>query len=123
MYTINRLIKRGRTKKHSKKNNKIMIGKPQRKAIVTQIRIEKPRKPNSASRKVASIRFSNKQSTTVYIPGEGHNLQEHSIVIVRGARINDLTGIHCKAIRGVEGLDAVNNRKQGRSRYGTSKNK
>lgn len=121
MYTINRLIRGARSKKKTKKYNKVMMGLPQRKAIVTQVRIEKPRKPNSASRKVANIRFNNKQTTTAYIPGEGHNLQEHSIVVVCGTRINDLTGIRCMTIRGLESLAAVANRKQGRSRYGASK--
>lgn len=99
----------------------MLAGKPQRKAVCVALKIVKPRKPNSASRKVAKIRFSNGKSTVAYIPGEGHNLQEHALILIRGKGVSDLPGVRYVAVRGALDLAGVNNRKTSRSRYGTRK--
>jgi len=96
---------------------------PQRKAVCLRIYTRKPKKPNSAIRKVAKVRLTNNREVIVYIPGEGHNLQEHSVVLVRGGRTPDLPGVKYKLVRGVLDLPGIEKRRQGRSKYGTKKQK
>jgi small subunit ribosomal protein S12 len=96
-------------------------GAPQKRGVCTQVRTMTPKKPNSALRKVARVRLSNGIEVTAYIPGEGHNLQEHSVVLIRGGRVKDLPGVRYHIVRGTLDAQGVNNRKQGRSKYGTKK--
>jgi small subunit ribosomal protein S12 len=107
----------------SGKGRKKKVAAPQRRGVCTRVYTTTPKKPNSALRKVARVRLSNGIEVTAYIPGEGHNLQEHSIVLVRGGRVKDLPGVRYKIIRGALDTQAVKNRKQARSRYGTKKDK
>ncbi|HEY0604174.1 MAG TPA: 30S ribosomal protein S12 [Herpetosiphonaceae bacterium] len=97
-------------------------GAPQKRGVCTQVRTMTPKKPNSALRKVARVRLSNGIEVTAYIPGESHNLQEHSVVLIRGGRVKDLPGVRYHIVRGTLDAQGVNNRKQGRSKYGTKKN-
>ena len=97
-------------------------GAPQKRGVCTQVKTMTPKKPNSALRKVARVRLSNGIEVTAYIPGEGHNLQEHSVVLIRGGRVKDLPGVRYHIVRGTLDTQGVNNRKQGRSKYGTKKN-
>lgn len=97
-------------------------GSPQKRGVCTQVRTVTPKKPNSALRKVARVRLTNGIEVTAYIPGEGHSLQEHSVVLVRGGRVKDLPGVRYHIVRGALDATGVNNRKQGRSKYGTRKN-
>lgn len=97
-------------------------GAPQKRGVCTQVKTVTPKKPNSALRKVARVRLSNNMEVTAYIPGEGHNLQEHSVVLIRGGRVKDLPGVRYHIVRGTLDAQGVNNRKQGRSKYGTKKN-
>jgi small subunit ribosomal protein S12 len=97
-------------------------GSPQKRGVCTQVRTMTPKKPNSALRKIARVRLSNGIEVTAYIPGEGHNLQEHSVVLIRGGRVKDLPGVRYHIVRGALDAQGVNNRKQGRSKYGTKKN-
>ena len=97
-------------------------GSPQKRGVCTQVRTQTPKKPNSALRKVARVRLVNGIEVTAYIPGEGHSLQEHSVVLVRGGRVKDLPGVRYHIVRGALDSTGVNNRKQGRSKYGTRKN-
>src|SRR3712207_4844030 len=97
-------------------------GSPQKRGVCTQVKTMTPKKPNSALRKVARVRLSNGIEVTAYIPGEGHNLQEHSVVLIRGGRVKDLPGVRYHIVRGTLDAQGVNNRKQGRSKYGTKKN-
>ena len=118
MPTINQLVKRGR-KSVKKKGKSLALQKsPQKKGVCVSVRTLTPKKPNSALRKVARVRLSNGKMVTAYIPGEGHNLQEHSIVLVRGGRIKDLPGVKYHIIRGTLDTAGVEGRKQSRSRYG-----
>jgi len=119
--TFNQLIKIGR--KNKKKRNRVaaLQGQPQKKGVCTKVYTTKPKKPNSAIRKVAKIRLSTGKYIISYIPGEGHNLQEHSVVLVRGGRVKDLPGVKFKVIRGKFDLLGVLNRKKSRSLYGTKK--
>lgn len=119
MATLSQLIKKPRSKKSTPKKARLLAGSPQRKAVCTKVYIQTPKKPNSAKRKVAKLRLSNGTRTIAYIPGEGHNLQEHSVVLVRGGRTKDLPGIKYKIIRGVLDFEGLKNRKQARSKYGT----
>jgi small subunit ribosomal protein S12 len=96
-------------------------GAPQKRGVCTQVRTMTPKKPNSALRKIARVRLSNLMEVTAYIPGEGHNLQEHSVVLIRGGRVKDLPGVRYHIIRGALDAGGVNNRKQGRSKYGAKK--
>jgi len=96
-------------------------GSPQKRGVCTQVRTMTPKKPNSALRKIARVRLSNNMEVTAYIPGEGHNLQEHSVVLIRGGRVKDLPGVRYHIIRGALDARGVDNRKQGRSKYGTKK--
>jgi small subunit ribosomal protein S12 len=123
MTTLNQLIKKPRLKKTRKKKTRLLEGSPQRKAVCTKVFIQTPKKPNSAKRKVAKLRFSNGTRTIAYIPGEGHNLQEHSVVLIRGGGAKDLPGVKYKMIRGKYDLVSIKNRVQGRSKYGTKKAK
>ena len=121
MPTINQLVrKRRRTaKKHSKAP--VLNKCPQRRGVCLQVKTMTPKKPNSALRKIARVRLSNGKEVTVYIPGEGHSLQEHSIVLVRGGRVRDLPGVRYQVVRGTLDTLGVTDRKQSRSRYGAKK--
>ena len=134
MPTINQLVRHGRTKKNSKinsialrssynarKRRSVATNNPQKRGVCVIVKTVTPRKPNSALRKVARVRLSNRAEITAYIPGEGHNLQEHSIVLVRGGRVKDLAGVKYHIVRGVLDAKGVDGRKQGRSKYGTKR--
>lgn len=123
MPTINQLIrkKRGTTSKRNK--SPALSACPQRRGVCLQVKTKTPRKPNSALRKVAWVRLSNGQEVIAYIPGEGHNLQEHSIVLVRGGRVKDLPGVRYHIVRGSLDTAAVKDRKQSRSKYGAKRPK
>jgi small subunit ribosomal protein S12 len=123
MPTINQLVRKGRKKVLEKKKTPSLDGCPQKRGVCLQVRTMTPKKPNSALRKIARVRLSNKKEVTVYIPGEGHNLQEHSIVLVRGGRVRDLPGVRYHIIRGALDTMGVDDRKRGRSKYGTKKAK
>ena len=123
MPTINQLIRQGR-KRVLKKNKAPALGNsPQKRGVCTRVYTTTPKKPNSALRKVARVRLTNGIEVTAYIPGEGHNLQEHSIVMIRGGRVKDLPGVRYHIIRGTLDTSGVNDRKRGRSKYGTKKPK
>ena len=123
MPTINQLVRKGR-KKHKKKSKSPVLDKcPQKRGVCLIVRTQTPKKPNSALRKIARIRLSNGKEITAYIPGEGHNLQEHSIVMVRGGRVRDLPGVKYHVVRGVLDCAGVEGRKQSRSKYGTKASK
>ena len=123
MPTINQLIRSGR-KKVEKKNKAPALGSsPQKRGVCTRVYTTTPKKPNSALRKVARVRLTNGIEVTAYIPGEGHNLQEHSIVLIRGGRVKDLPGVRYHIIRGALDCLGVDGRKRGRSKYGAKKPK
>ena len=119
--TINQLVRKGRQNKSSKTSTPALKGSPQRRGVCTRVYTTTPKKPNSALRKVARVKLTSQIEVTAYIPGEGHNLQEHSIVLVRGGRVRDLPGVRYKIIRGALDTQGVKNRKQARSRYGAKK--
>jgi len=121
--TINQLVRKGRQDKTTKVSTPALKGSPQRRGVCTRVYTTTPKKPNSALRKVARVRLTSGIEVTAYIPGEGHNLQEHSIVLVRGGRVKDLPGVRYKIIRGSLDTQGVKNRKQARSRYGAKKEK
>ncbi len=121
MPTVQQLIRQGRKPKPKKEKTPGLAGAPQRRGVCTRVYTVTPKKPNSALRKVARIRLSSGVEVTAYIPGEGHNLQEHSIVLVRGGRVKDLPGVRYKVIRGTLDAAAVSGRRQARSRYGTKR--
>ena len=121
--TIQQLVRKGRTDKVSKNKTPALKGSPQRRGVCTRVYTTTPKKPNSALRKVARVRLSSGIEVTAYIPGVGHNLQEHSMVLVRGGRVKDLPGVRYKIIRGSLDTQGVKNRKQARSRYGAKKEK
>jgi len=121
--TINQLVRHNRVKVKSKSKSPALQGCPQKRGVCTRVYTTTPKKPNSALRKVARVRLSNGIEVTAYIPGEGHNLQEHSIVLVRGGRVKDLPGVRYHIIRGTLDAAGVADRKQGRSKYGTKKAK
>ena len=123
MPTIQQLVRKGRTDKTKASATPALKGSPQRRGVCTRVYTTTPKKPNSALRKVARVRLSSGIEVTAYIPGEGHNLQEHSRVLVRGGRVKDLPGVRYKIIRGALDTQAVKNRKQARSRYGAKKEK
>ncbi len=123
MPTIQQLVRKGRTDKASKTKTPALKGSPQRRGVCTRVYTTTPKKPNSALRKVARVKLSNGIEVTAYIPGEGHNLQEHSRVLVRGGRVKDLPGVRYKTVRGALDTQAVKNRKQARSQYGAKKGK
>ena len=137
MPTINQLVRKGRTPKKNKSGAPALLfsfnshtgrlrkvtgrGSPQKRGVCTQVRTQTPKKPNSALRKVARVRLTNGIEVTAYIPGEGHSLQEHSVVLIRGGRIKDLPGVRYHIIRGALDSQGVAGRKRGRSKYGTRK--
>ncbi len=121
MPTIQQLVRNGRKSKPAKGKTPALKGSPQRRGVCTRVYTHTPKKPNSALRKVARVRLTSGIEVTAYIPGEGHNLQEHSIVLVRGGRVKDLPGVRYKVIRGSLDASGVSERKQARSRYGTKK--
>ena len=121
--TIQQLVRKGRQDKVSKSKTPALKGSPQRRGVCTRVYTTTPKKPNSALRKVARVRLSSGIEVTAYIPGVGHNLQEHSIVLVRGGRVKDLPGVRYKIIRGALDTQGVKGRKQARSRYGAKKEK
>ncbi len=121
MPTINQLVRKGRKKQIQKTKAPALKNCPQKKGICTRVYTSTPKKPNSALRKVARVRLRNGFEVTAYIPGEGHNLNEHSVVLVRGGRVKDLPGVRYHIIRGVEDTSGVDGRKQGRSKYGTKR--
>lgn len=123
MPTINQLIRKPRTVQPSRTKSPVLEGCPQKRGVCLLVKTTTPKKPNSALRKVARVRLSNGKEITAYIPGEGHNLQEHSIVLVRGGRVRDLPGVRYKIIRGVLDCLGVAKRKQARSRYGAKRPK
>ncbi|HHE04479.1 MAG TPA: 30S ribosomal protein S12 [candidate division WOR-3 bacterium] len=123
MPTINQLVKYGRKKVKRKTKSPALQGSPQKRGVCTRVYTTTPKKPNSALRKVARVRLSNGYEVTSYIPGEGHNLQEHSVVLIRGGRVKDLPGVRYHIIRGVLDSSGVEGRKKSRSLYGTKKSK
>ena len=123
MPTISQLIRKGRGKKVRRNKSPALQRCPQRRGVCLQVKTKTPKKPNSALRKVAWVRLSNGQEIIAYIGGEGHNLQEHSIVLVRGGRVKDLPGVRYHIVRGTLDTAAVKDRKQGRSLYGAKKPK
>ena len=116
--TINQLVKQGRFQARAKTKSPALKGAPQRRGVCVRVYTTTPKKPNSALRKVARVRLTNGMEVTTYIPGVGHNLQEHSIVLVRGGRVKDLPGVRYHIVRGTLDTQGVQNRKQGRSKYG-----
>ena len=123
MTTINQLVRKSRKRKVDKNNVPALEGKPQKRGVCTRVYTTTPKKPNSALRKVARVRLTNGYEVTSYIGGEGHNLQEHSVVLIRGGRVKDLPGVRYHLIRGTLDCSGVNDRKHGRSKYGTKKPK
>lgn len=123
MPTINQLVRKGRGGRELQSSTPALKGSPQRRGVCTRVYTTTPKKPNSALRKVARVRLSSGTEITAYIPGEGHNLQEHSIVLVRGGRVKDLPGVRYKIVRGSLDTQGVKGRKQARSRYGAKKEK
>ncbi len=123
MPTINQLIKHGREKRVEKSKTPIMAQCPQKRGVCLSVSTTSPKKPNSALRKIARVRLTNKQEGTVYIPGEGHNLNEHSSVLIRGGRVRDLPGVRYHIIRGALDTAGVAKRKQARSKYGAKRPK
>ncbi|MCL4448806.1 MAG: 30S ribosomal protein S12 [Actinobacteria bacterium] len=123
MPTISQLVRKGRSKKRSKTKTPALKGAPQRRGVCTRVYTATPKKPNSALRKVARVRLTSGIEVTAYIPGMGHNLQEHSIVLVRGGRVKDLPGVRYKVVRGALDSVGVADRGQSRSRYGAKKEK
>ncbi|MFQ6618133.1 MAG: 30S ribosomal protein S12 [Fidelibacterota bacterium] len=123
MPTINQLVRKGRQRIKSKTSAPALKGCPQKRGVCTRVYTTTPKKPNSALRKVARVRLTNNIEVTAYIPGEGHNLQEHSIVLIEGGRVKDLPGVRYHIIRGTLDASGVADRKRSRSRYGTKKPK
>jgi len=135
--TVSQLVRKGRTPSHKKskapdlqfayntlRQRRLKLkGAPQKRGVCTQVRTMTPKKPNSALRKICRVRLSNGRDVTAYIPGEGHNLQEHSVVLIRGGRVKDLPSVKYHVIRGTLDAAGVNNRKQGRSKYGAKRSK
>ena len=123
MPTINQLVRKPRKSKQERSKRPALEGNPQKRGVCTRVYTTTPRKPNSALRKVARIRLTNGFEVTSYIPGEGHNLQEHSVVMIRGGRVKDLPGVRYHIIRGTLDTQGVNDRKQRRSKYGAKRPK
>ena len=123
MPTINQLVRNGRKSTGKKTNSPALQSCPQKRGVCTRVMTITPKKPNSALRKVARVRLSNGIEVTAYIPGVGHNLQEHSVVCIRGGRVKDLPGVRYHIVRGLKDTLGVDGRKQGRSKYGTKKPK
>ncbi len=123
MPTINQLVRKGRQTKVVKTSTPALKGSPQRRGVCTRVYTTTPKKPNSALRKVARVRLTNQLEVTAYIPGEGHNLQEHSIVLIRGGRVKDLPGVRYHVVRGTLDAVGVAKRNQSRSKYGAKRPK
>jgi small subunit ribosomal protein S12 len=123
MPTINQLIRKGRKLIKGKTKSPALKSSPQRRGVCLQVKTQTPKKPNSALRKIARVRLTNNIEVTAYIPGEGHNLQEHSIVMVRGGRVKDLPGVRYHIVRGILDTQGVANRKRSRSKYGAKRPK
>ena len=123
MPTIQQLVRKGRVRKLEKSNVPALNSCPQRRGVCTRVYTQTPKKPNSALRKVARVRLTSGHEVTAYIGGEGHNLQEHSIVLIRGGRVKDLPGVRYHIVRGTLDTSGVKDRKQGRSKYGVKKEK
>ncbi len=123
MPTINQLVRKGRRKPTYKSKSPVLESCPQKRGVCLQVKTMTPKKPNSALRKIARVRLSNGKEITAYIPGEGHNLQEHSIVLVRGGRVKDLPGVRYHIIRGVLDTVGVESRRRSRSKYGQKRPK
>ncbi len=123
MPTISQLVRKGRTRVKKKTKAPALRGNPQKRGVCVVVRTETPKKPNSALRKVARVRLTNGMEVTAYIPGIGHNLQEHSVVLIRGGRVKDLPGVRYHVIRGALDAAGTADRKRGRSKYGTKKPK
>jgi small subunit ribosomal protein S12 len=123
MPTINQLVRKGRKRIKKKTNTPALKGSPQKRGVCTRVYTSTPKKPNSALRKVARVRLTTGIEVTAYIPGIGHNLQEHSVVLVRGGRVKDLPGVRYHIVRGTLDTLGVEDRKQGRSKYGSKKPK
>ena len=123
MPTVNQLVRQGRVAKRPKSKVPALAGSPQKRGVCTRVYTSTPKKPNSALRKVARVRLTNGIEVTTYIPGVGHNLQEHSIVLIRGGRVKDLPGVRYHVVRGALDTAGVANRKQSRSKYGAKRPK
>ena len=123
MPTVNQLVRQGRKQSRKKSSAPALKNSPQKRGVCTRVWTITPKKPNSALRKVARVRLTNGMEVTAYIPGIGHNLQEHSIVLIRGGRVKDLPGVRYHVIRGTMDTAGVENRKQGRSKYGAKRPK
>ncbi|MCD4828742.1 MAG: 30S ribosomal protein S12 [Candidatus Cloacimonetes bacterium] len=123
MPTINQLVRKGRKRIHKKVKNRALMACPQRRGVCTRVYTTTPKKPNSALRKVARVRLVNGFEVTAYIPGEGHNLQEHSLVLIRGGRVRDLPGVRYHIIRGALDTAGVESRTNSRSKYGAKRPK
>lgn len=123
MPTINQLVRKGRKQVRRKSKSPVLQGNPQKRGVCLAVKTQTPKKPNSALRKIARVRLSNGREITAYIGGEGHNLQEHSIVLVRGGRVRDLPGVRYHIVRGTLDCSGVEGRKQQRSKYGQKKTK
>ncbi len=123
MPTINQLVRSGRRKVRTRSKSPVLESCPQKRGVCLVVKTTTPKKPNSALRKIARVRLSNGREVTAYIPGEGHNLQEHSIVLIRGGRVRDLPGVRYHIIRGTMDSAGVDGRKQQRSKYGVKKGK
>ncbi|WP_456399221.1 30S ribosomal protein S12 [Mesoaciditoga sp.] len=123
MPTINQLIRKGRSRSKSKTKSPALGGNPQKRGVCVRVTTQTPKKPNSALRKIARVRLTNGIEVTTYIPGIGHNLQEHSVVLVRGGRVKDLPGVRYKIIRGALDAEGVEGRKKARSKYGMKRPK
>ena len=123
MPTVQQLVRKGRSKLLNKSKSAALDSCPQRRGVCVRVYTTTPKKPNSAMRKVARVRLTNTKEVNAYIPGEGHNLQEHSIVLIRGGRVKDLPGVRYTIVRGALDTAGVNNRKKSRSHYGTKRPK
>ena len=123
MPTINQLVRKARRQQYRRPKHPALLGCPQKKGVCLQVKIMTPKKPNSALRKVARVRLTNGFEVTSYIPGEGHNLQEHSVVLIRGGRVKDLPGVRYHIIRGTLDTQGVKDRRQRRSKYGAKRPK
>jgi small subunit ribosomal protein S12 len=123
MATIQQLVRKGRVRQHKKSSSADLAGSPQKRAVCLRVYTNTPKKPNSALRKIARVRLTNGREVSAYIPGEGHNLQEHSVVLVRGGRVKDLPGVRYHIVRGSLDATGVADRKQSRSKYGAKRPK
>jgi small subunit ribosomal protein S12 len=121
MPTVQQLVRKGRAYKHKKSKSPDLLSSPQRRGVCIRVFTMTPKKPNSALRKIARVRLTNQMEVTAYIPGEGHSLQEHSVVLIRGGRVKDLPGVRYHIIRGALDSSGVSNRRRGRSKYGARK--